>query len=195
MSYVHPTAEIDDDVEIGDNTRIWAHVHVRAGARIGAECSFGRNSFVDIGVSVGDRVKVQNNACLYEGVSLDDGVFVGPAVVFTNDKVPRAVTPGGRVKGTDDWTLGRTRVGAGAAIGANAVIVTGIEIGPWAMIGSGTVVTGDVPAHALVVGNPGRVVGWVSADGVRCESQQDARDRTAREEATEQTATEAGGVS
>ena len=179
--WIHPTAQIDEDVVVGDGTRIWANVQVRAGARIGLECSFGRNSFVDLGVVVGNRVKVQNNASLYEGVVLDDGVFIGPHVIFTNDRIPRAVTPDGRLKTTDDWELGRTTVGRGAALGAGAIVVTGVDIGAWAMIGAGTVITRDVPEHALVVGNPGRIIGYISAGGQRCETQHEARVLTTNE--------------
>jgi UDP-2-acetamido-3-amino-2,3-dideoxy-glucuronate N-acetyltransferase len=178
---VHPSALVEDGAEIGDGTRVWANVQIRPGARIGRDCVFGRNSFVDVDVHVGDCVKVQNNASLYEGVTLEHGVFVGPHVIFTNDKVPRAITPDGRLKSPDDWELGRTVVRHGAAIGAGAVIVTGIEIGRWAMIGSGTVVTKDVPDHALVVGNPGRVIGYVSAAGLRFDTAEQARSATEQE--------------
>ncbi|MDW3214163.1 MAG: acyltransferase [Ilumatobacteraceae bacterium] len=181
MTMLHPTAEIDDEVDVGDHSKVWAHVQIRSGAHIGSECVLGRNSFVDLDVRVGDRVKIQNNASLYEGVTLEDGVFIGPHVVFTNDKVPRAINPDGRLKTTDDWVLGATTVRYGAAIGANAVIVTGVEIGRWAMIGSGTVVTRDVPDHALVVGNPGRLVGWVSASGERFDTQDEAISTTEAE--------------
>lgn len=178
---IHPTASVEEGSEIGAGTTVWANVQIRPGARIGRECVFGRNSFVDVDVVVGDRVKVQNNACLFEGVALEDGVFVGPHVVFTNDRVPRAVTPSGRLKSTADWTLGVTRVCEGAAIGASSVIVTGVTIGRWAMVGSGSVVTRDVPDHALVVGNPGRIVGYVSAGGRRCGTQEEARETTMSE--------------
>lgn len=181
MSLVHESAQVDDDVVIGDGTRVWANVQIRSGARIGEQCVFGRNSFVDLDVVVGDRVKVQNNASLYEGLILEDGVFVGPHVIFTNDRVPRAITPDGRLKTTDDWELGRTIVRHGAALGAGTVVVTGVEIGRWALIGSGTVVTRDVPSHAIVVGNPGRIVGYVSAGGQRCDTQQEAQMLSASE--------------
>jgi UDP-2-acetamido-3-amino-2,3-dideoxy-glucuronate N-acetyltransferase len=181
MGTVHPTAEVEDNVEIGNDTRVWAHAQVRSGARIGSNCTLGRNVFVDVDVEVGDCVKIQNNASLHEGVTLRHGVFVGPAVVFTNDKVPRAINPDGTLKSVDDWELGRTVVGRGAAIGASAVIVTGVEVGAWAMIGSGAVVTKDVPEHALVVGSPGRVIGYISAAGHRCDTQTAARELSARE--------------
>lgn len=174
MTYVHPSAQIEDNVVIGTGSRVWANVQIRSGARIGRECSLGRNSFVDLDVVVGDCVKVQNNASLYEGVTLEDGVFVGPNVIFTNDRVPRAVNPDGRLKASGDWELWRTTVRRGASLGAGAVVLTCAEIGPWAMVGSGTVVTRDVPGHAVVVGNPGRIIGFVSAGGQRCETQQEA---------------------
>src|SRR5262245_37802404 len=176
--YVHATAQVEPGARIGPGTKIWAHVQIRDGAVVGSNCVFGRNAFVDVDVVVGDNVKVQNNASLYEGVTLEDGAFVGPHVVFTNDKVPRAVNPDGTLKTTDDWSLGRTVVREGAALGAGAVVVTGVTIGRWSMIGSGSVVTKSVPDHALVLGNPARVVGWVSAAGTRCDDQAAAIART-----------------
>ena len=174
MSFVHDSAVVEEGAVIGDGTRVWANVQVRKGAVLGRNCILGRNSFVDLDVHVGDNVKVQNNSSLYEGVTLEDGVFVGPHVVFTNDKIPRAVTPSGELKTTDDWVLGTILVREGAAIGAGAVIVTGITIGRWAMVGSGAVVTRDVPDYGLVLGNPAMLSGFVSAGGVRCESQSEA---------------------
>lgn len=179
--YIHPTADVSESAVIGEGTRIWSLCQVRDGARLGANCIVGRNSFIDVHVAVGDNVKIQNNCSIYEGVTLEDGVFIGPHVTFTNDLYPRAINPDGSLKRADDWVLGRTRVCYGAALGARTVVVTGTTIGRWAMIGSGTVVTRDVPDHALVVGTPGRVIGWVSAGGQRCASQADARAATARE--------------
>jgi acetyltransferase-like isoleucine patch superfamily enzyme len=172
--FIHPTAQVESGAAVGAGTRVWSNVQIRSGAVIGRNCIFGRNSFVDVDVVVGDNVKVQNNASLFEGVTLEDGVFIGPHVVFTNDKVPRAVNPDGTLKSADDWTLGSTIVHEGAALGAGTIVVTGVSIGRWAMIGSGTVVTKSVPDHALLVGNPGRIVGWVSAAGVRCDDQASA---------------------
>jgi acetyltransferase-like isoleucine patch superfamily enzyme len=180
-AFVHPTADVSVDAEIGSGTRIWSNVQVRARARIGRGCVLGRNCFVGLDVSIGDNVKIQNNASVYEGTTLADGVFVGPHVVFTNDKVPRAVNPDGSLKSEDDWTCGTIEVRRGAALGAQAVIVTDVVIGRWAMVGAGAVVTADVPDHALVVGSPARIVGWVSAAGQRCGSQQEARDRSSEE--------------
>lgn len=176
--FVHASATVEDGARLGPGTKVWAQVQIRSGATIGSNCIIGRNCFVDVDVTVGDNVKVQNNSSLYEGVELDDGVFIGPHVIFTNDKIPRAVNPDGSLKDQTDWTLGRTRVEKGAALGAGTVVVTGITIGAWSMIGSGTVVTRSVPAHALVLGNPGRIVGWVSAAGVRCADQDAAVART-----------------
>jgi UDP-2-acetamido-3-amino-2,3-dideoxy-glucuronate N-acetyltransferase len=183
MTFVHPTAAVEDDVVLGDGTKVWAQTQVRRGARIGASCNVGRNVFVDVDVVVGDCCKIQNNASLFEGVTLEHGVFVGPHVIFTNDKVPRAVNADGTLKAADDWELGRTVVRRGAALGAGTVVVTGIEIGEWSIVGSGAVVTRDVEAHALMVGNPARRIGWVSATGVRCDTQDEARRRTAEEAA------------
>lgn len=179
--FVHASAVVEAGASIGARTKVWSNVQVRTGARIGRDCVLGRNAFVDVDVVVGDCVKVQNNASLYEGVELADGVFVGPHVIFTNDRVPRAVTPDGSLKTTADWTLGRTRVERGAALGAGVVVVTDTTIGAWAIVGSGTVVTRDVPDHALVVGNPGTVIGWVSAGGQRCGSQHEARELSRQE--------------
>jgi acetyltransferase-like isoleucine patch superfamily enzyme len=169
--FIHSSAVVETGATLGTGTKVWANVQVRTGAVVGRNCVLGRNCFVDIDVTVGDNVKVQNNASLYEGVTLENGVFVGPHVIFTNDKVPRAVNPDGSLKSPDDWMLGRTVVQEGAAIGAGSVIVTGITIGRWSIIGSGAVVTKPVPDHALVLGNPARVVGWVSAAGKRCDDQ------------------------
>ena len=165
--FVHPLARVEDDVEIGAGTSVWANAHLRRGARIGARCVIGSDVTVDLGVVIGDRCKVQNAALLYSGLTLADGVFVGPAVVFTNDRSPRAVTPGGEPRTETQWEHGRIEVGEGAAIGANATVVTGVRIGAWAMIGAGAVVTRDVDAHALHLGVPARWVAWVCACGAR----------------------------
>jgi len=177
---------VEPGVVVGDGTRVWAHAQVRVGARVGRNVVIGRNAFVDVDVIVGDNVKIQNNASLFEGVELEDGVFVGPHVIFTNDRVPRAITPNGALKDRNQWTLGTTRVRFGAAIGAGSVIVTGLTIGRWAMVGAGAVVTRNVPDHALVIGSPASIVGWVSAAGVRCDSQKEAFQLTSDEESRAQ---------
>ena len=181
MIKIHPQAEVSAEAQVGDGTMIWRNVQVRENARIGKKCIIGQGSYVEYGVIIGDNVKIQNNSSLYNGLELEDGVFVGPHVVFTNDKVPRAVNPDGSLKSADDWVVGKTLVKSGAALGANTVVVTGVTIGRWAMIGSGSVVTKDLPDHALAVGNPARVIGWVSAKGTRCKTQEEAIALTNRE--------------
>jgi len=181
MATIHPTADVSSQAEIGDGTRVWSNVQIRERAKIGRNCIIGRNCYIEFDVTVGDNVKIQNNSSLYVGLTVDDGVFIGPHVVFTNDKLPRSINPDGSLKSAADWHVGTTHVQYGAAIGAGAVIVTGGTVGRWAMVGSGSVVTKDVPDYALVVGNPAHVIGYVSATGVRCESQEAAARLTADE--------------
>ncbi len=159
-TYVHPTAVVDDGAEIGPETKVWHFCHVMPGARLGAGCVLGQNVMIGPGVSLGNGVKVQNNVSVYAGVTLEDDVFCGPSCVFTNVLTPRAF-----VERKDEFLP--TMVRRGATIGANATIVCGVTIGAYAMVGAGAVVTHDVPDHALVVGNPARVRGWVSRTGER----------------------------
>jgi len=152
----HDTAIIDEGAQIGDQTRIWHWVHVCGGADIGARCSLGQNVFVGNQVTIGNNVKIQNNVSLYEGVILEDYVFCGPSMVFTNIKTPRCEYP----RNTSDDYL-TTRIKRGASIGANATILCGLTVGVQALVGAGAVVTRDVPDYALVAGNPARVIGDV----------------------------------
>ncbi len=163
--FVHESSYIDNDVFIGEHTKIWHFTHVQSGAKIGKNCILGQNVNVGCRVSIGDFVKVQNNVSLYEGVELEDGVFCGPSCVFTNDLTPRAKYP----KGRENYK--KTLVKQGATIGANATVVCGVTIGINAMIGAGTVVTKDVPDHALVVGVPGKIAGWVCECGTILDAQ------------------------
>lgn len=172
--FIHPSAEVESDVTIGEDSKIWHLAHIRRGAQLGSECVIGRGVFVDAGVHIGSRVKIQNYVSVFHGVTIEDGVFVGPHVCFTNDMFPRAVNPDMSLKAADDWVLSETLVKAGAAIGANSTIVCGITIGRWAMIGSGSVVTKDVPDYALVVGNPAHIIGYVTASGKRVATAEEA---------------------
>lgn len=162
---IHPTAEVSPEATIGDGTHIWSGVQVREGAAIGRDCNVGKDVYVDKGVVIGDKVKIENRASLYRGLTVEEGVFIGPHVAFTNDRYPRSITPGGRMQGDDDWRSEATLVCHGASIGAGAVIAPGVTIGRWAMVGAGSVVTHDVPDQALVKGNPGRVAGYVCKCG------------------------------
>ena len=181
MATIHPTADVSPLAELGEGTRVWANVQIRERAKIGRNCIIGRNSYIDFDVTIGDNIKIQNNASLYVGLTVADGVFIGPHVIFTNDKLPRAINPDCSLKSATDWHVGKTHVDYGAAIGAGAIIVTGVTIGRWAMIGSGAVVTKDVPDYALVVGNPARVIGYISSTGVRCATQEEAATLTMHE--------------
>ncbi len=154
--FVHETAIVEEGATLGDGTKVWHFAHVRRGAQIGSNCTLGKGVFVDGGVIVGNDVKVQNHVSLFNGVTLGDSVMVGPSAVFTNDLRPRS---------GDAWQLTPTVVEEGVGIGANATIVCGATLGAWSMVGAGTVVVGDVPAYALVVGNPSRRIGWVNKAG------------------------------
>lgn len=164
---IHHTAEVSPEAQIGERTRIWNWAQVRASARVGDDCIVGKGVYIDGGVVIGNRVKIQNHASLFHGLVIEDGVFVGPHACFTNDLSPRAINPDGTLKAATDWMVSPTLVKYGASIGANATIVCGVVIGRWAMIGAGSVVTRDVPDHGLVAGNPARLRGWVCVCGAR----------------------------
>lgn len=159
--FVHETSFVDEDVEIGAGTRIWHFCHIQKGARIGENCSLGQNVNVSNNVRVGKGCKLQNNVSLYEGVELEDYVFCGPSCVFTNDLTPRAKYP----KGSAGYK--KTLVREGASIGANATVVCGHTVGKWALIGSGAVVTKNVPDYALMLGVPAVIKGWVCECGTQ----------------------------
>ncbi len=178
--FAHPTADVSPQASIGEGTRIWHHCHVREGAVIGRNCILGKGVYVDADVHIGDNVKIQNGVSVYHGVTLEDGVFCGPHCAFTNERLPRAITPEGRLRGAGDWTVTETLVRSGASIGAHATIVCGVTIGRWAMVGAGSVVTRDVPDYGLVYGNPARLHGSVCPCGAKLEEQERHTDGPAR---------------
>ena len=156
-AWKHPSAMVSPKARLGAGTKVWVNAQIREDAVIGKDCIISKDVYIDKGVHVGDRVKVQNGVSVYAGVTVEDDAFLGPHCVFTNDLRPRSFN--------SDWEIVPTSVGKGASIGAGAVIVCGVEIGAYAMVGAGAVVTKDVPAHALVVGNPARVRGYVCRCG------------------------------
>lgn len=162
---IHVSAEVSEKANIGDGTSIWHHCQVREGARLGRDCNLGKGVYIDAGVCIGDNVKIQNYVSVYHGVTIEDGVFVGPHVCFTNDLRPRAINPDGSLKVADDWILSETFIKRGAALGANSTIRCGVVIGEWAMVGSGSVITRNIPAYGLVMGNPARLKGFVCPCG------------------------------
>jgi len=162
---VHPSAEVEDGARVGEGTTVWQLAHVRAGAAVGAGCTLGRGVFIDEGVVLGDRVKVQNYALVYAPARVEDGVFIGPAVVLTNDLYPRAVNVDGTIKTAEDWEAVGVTLREGCALGARSVLLPAVEVGRWAMVAAGSVVTRDVPEFALVAGVPARQRGWVGRAG------------------------------
>ena len=164
---IHETADVSKDARIGNNTKIWHNAQVRENARIGSNCIIGKNAYIDHGISIGNNVKIQNNASVYFGSKLEDGVFIGPHAILTNDKMPRAITKSGKLKTTKDWKTGKTLVKKGASIGAGSIVLPDCTIGKFAMIGAGSVVTKDVPDYGLAYGNPAKLAGYVCACGAK----------------------------
>ena len=163
--FVHPTADVSTEAVIGPGTRIWHQAQVRERACLGVHCIVGKGAYVDFDVSIGDNVKIQNGVYVYHGVTVEDGVFLGPGVILTNDKLPRAINPDGSLKSDADWEVSPILIRRGASIGAGVVILPGVTVGEFALVGAGAVVTCNVPAHGLAYGNPARVHGYVCCCG------------------------------
>ncbi len=161
--FVHESSYVDEGARVGDGTKIWHFSHVLSGAVLGERCNIGQNVVISPGVVLGNNVKVQNNVSIYTGVILEDDVFCGPSMVFTN-----VINPRSHVVRKNEYQ--RTHVGRGASFGANCTVVCGHDVGKYAFIGAGAVVTRNVPEYALVVGNPGRLVGWVCECGIKLAS-------------------------
>ncbi|WP_042416140.1 acyltransferase [Streptacidiphilus anmyonensis] len=164
---VQPTAQVDPTADLGDGTTVWELAQIREKAQLGTGCVIGRGAYVGPGVRIGNNVKLQNHALVYEPAELGDGVFVGPAVVLTNDHYPRSVDPEGKLKRGGDWEPVGVTVAEGASLGARSVCVAPVRVGRWALVAAGAVVTRDVPDFALVAGVPARRIGWVGRAGLR----------------------------
>jgi UDP-2-acetamido-3-amino-2,3-dideoxy-glucuronate N-acetyltransferase len=164
---IHRTADVAPDARVGAGTLVWNEVQIRAGAQVGRECVLGKGVFIDVGVIVGSRVKLENRVSIFQGALIADGVFIGPHSCLLNDRLPRAITPEGALKTRADWQARGVAVAMGASIGGGCTVLPGVHIGRFAMVGAGAVVTRDVPDFGLVLGNPARLVGYVCECGTR----------------------------
>lgn len=158
--YIHPSADVSDGASVGAGTRIWHQAQVREGAFIGRSCIVGKGAYVDRDVRIGDSCKLQNGVFVFHGFNLEDGVFLGPGAMLLNDKHPRAINPDGSPKSDADWEVSEGLVGYGAAVGGGAILLPGVRVGRFALVGSGAVVTRDVPERGIVAGNPARLRGF-----------------------------------
>ena len=166
-SHVSPLARISSKSNIGDGVSVWDYSQICDNAVIGINTKIGRNVYIDSNVKIGDNCKIQNNALIYDSTELHDGVFIGPGVILTNDRNPRAVNGNNEIKGSSDWSKVGVTINEGASVGAGAICVAPLKIGSWALIGAGSVVIEDVPDYGLVVGNPAKQIGWVGPAGIR----------------------------
>jgi UDP-2-acetamido-3-amino-2,3-dideoxy-glucuronate N-acetyltransferase len=168
-AFIHANADVDQNVIIAPGAKIWDLARIRSGASIGSGTIVGRNAYIDSDVLIGKNCKIQNNALVYSPAVIADGVFIGPGAILTNDLNPRAVNEDQTLKSATDWVIQRVEVQTGASIGAGAICIAPVRIGSWAMVGAGAVVLNDVPDYALIVGNPGRQIGWVGKSGSKLE--------------------------
>lgn len=168
--FVQESAQVSDAAVVSDGCKVWDLAQVRENASLGCGTIVGRSAYIGAGVHVGRNCKIQNNALIYEPASVADGVFIGPAVVFTNDKLPRAINPDGTIKSGSDWTPTGVTCKTGASVGAGAVCIAPVTIGSWALVAAGSVVTKDVADFAIVAGNPARQIGWCGKTGARLAS-------------------------
>ena len=164
---IHATADVSERAELGPGTTVWHLAQIREDARLGSECIVGRGAYIGPGVVIGDQVKLQNYALVYEPARLEDQVFIGPAVILTNDVFPRATDVSGKLKRPADWEALGVVIRQGASVGARAVVLPGVVIGRWALVAAGAVVTRDVPDFGLVAGSPARRIGWVGRAGAK----------------------------
>ena len=158
--FIHPTADVSDQASIGPGTKVWHQSQVREGAVIGKQCILGKGAYVDTDVRIGDLCKLENGVSVFHGFTVEDGVFIGPHAILLNDRHPRAINPDGSAKTDADWTPSRGVIAYGAAIGGGAVVLPGVTVGRFALVGAGSVVTRDVPERGIVVGNPARLRGY-----------------------------------
>ena len=166
MAFIHSTADISDSAKIGDGSSVWHYSQLRENCIVGKNVIIGRNVYIGDGVLIGDNSKIQNSALVYEPAILESGVFIGPGVILTNDQFPRAVNPNGSQKNRSDWDPVGVTVREGASIGAGSVCIAPVEIGAWALVAAGSVVTKSVPSFAVVAGVPAKRIGWVGKAGV-----------------------------
>jgi acetyltransferase-like isoleucine patch superfamily enzyme len=165
--HIHPTAEVSAAAKIGAGTKIWHQAQVRERVQIGRDCILGKGVYVDFDVTIGDNCKLQNGVYVFHPATVGNGVFLGPGAMITNDKQPRAVNPDMTLRSDDDWQVSPVFVADGASLGAASIILPGVRIGQWAMIGAGAIVTRNVPDYGLVLGNPARLVGYVCCCGTK----------------------------
>ena len=173
---IHETADVSEEAKIGKNVKIWHQCHVREKAVIGDNCILSKNVYIDHDVKIGSNCKIQNNVSIYFDSEIEDGVFIGPHVCLTNDKTPRAITKEGKLKKSCNWEANKSLIKKGASVGAGSVVLPGITIGEFAMIGAGSVVTKNVPSHSLVYGNPAKFVGYVCKCGNKIENIEEEQD-------------------